>query len=446
LESLDYLERRKQQQQKQQQDHLLLSNQPAYINFINAIKSPATKKKYSYLLEEYFKYLKLDLDYNNNNNNNNLDSLLLKSVKTIENEIIKYIIFLKENKGLAYASLNTKLAAILLFFTMNDVVVNRKKIARYLGEHIKTVKDRAYTREEIKKIVDASSLKYKIIVTLMASSGCRIGALPNLVLRNLKYYDEYQLYQITFYENTKDEYYSFCTPECSNYIREYLQFRERCCEKLKPSSPLIRTDFQQNDLLHIENPKFLSLDSYQKYLRYVLVKVGIRIRTNPLSTSSSSSNKNKKRERKEISQNHGFRKFTMTTMSHARISPEIREMLLGHSIGLGDSYYRPNVNEMLSEYLKVVNDLTIDPSHRLQKQVQELKQQDDYQKYVIDKKMAEKDREIEQLNSKLDVFNDLMSEFRETINFIMNNRDKSTKEKIKLLKNNTSIKKELLHK
>jgi hypothetical protein len=302
---------------------------------------------------------------------------------------------------------------------MNDVIVNRKKIARYLGEHIKTVKDRAYTIEEIKKIVDASSIKYKIIVTLMASSGCRIGAIRNLVLRNLKYYDEYQLYQITFYENSREEYFSFCTPECSNYIREYLQFRERCGEKLKPSSPLIRTDFQQNDLLHIENPKFLSLDSHQKYLRYVLVKVGIRIRTNPLP--------NKKRERKEISQNHGFRKFTMTTMSHARISPEIREMLLGHSIGLGDSYYRPNVNEMLFEYLKVVNDLTIDPSHRLQKQVQELKEKEDYKNFLINNKLKEMAEQNQLLTSQL---NDIAKQIQE-IHYTRKKLDPDTLHKFK---------------
>jgi hypothetical protein len=123
LESLDY--------QGEQQD---LSNQITYINFINAIKSPATKKKYSYLFSEYLIYLKL----------NNLNLLLSKNIKEIENDIIKYIIDLKENKKLSYTSLNTKLAAIFLFFTMNDVVINRKKIARYLGEHIKNNNQQYY--------------------------------------------------------------------------------------------------------------------------------------------------------------------------------------------------------------------------------------------------------------------------------------------------------------
>ena len=179
----------------------------AYPNFINAIKSPETKKRYSYLLFKYLEYLKIDKD--------NLANLLSKSkdVKTIENDIINYIIHLKEDQGLSYSSLNMRLAAIYLFFTMNDVIINRKKLGRYLGEHVKTVKDRAYTREEIKKIVNACNLKYKIVVTLMASSGCRVGAIPHLRLKSLTYYNNknYQLYQITFYENTKEEYTSFCS-------------------------------------------------------------------------------------------------------------------------------------------------------------------------------------------------------------------------------------------
>ena len=95
---------------------------------------------------------------------------------------------LKDEEGYSFASLNTSLAAITLFFTMNDIIVNRKKIGKYLGEHIKTIKDRGYTHDEIKKMLDVSDLKFKVFITLMASTGCRVGAIPSLKIRNLKYY------------------------------------------------------------------------------------------------------------------------------------------------------------------------------------------------------------------------------------------------------------------
>jgi hypothetical protein len=117
----------------------------------------------------------------------------------------------------------------------------------------------------------------------------------------------------------------------------------------------------------------------------------------------------KKKMRKQVAANHGFRKFCHTTMTNAKINPEIREMLLGHSIGLSNSYYRPTVEEMLNEYQKVVNELTIDPSNRLQKKVEELKEKDDFQNYVIDKKMKEKDEQIKALQDSINFLSDTVN-------------------------------------
>lgn len=40
-------------------------------------------------------------------------------------------------------------------------------------------------------------------------------------------------------------------------------------------------------------------------------------------------------------------------------------MLLGHKIGLASCYYRPSEEEMLAEYMKAVNNLTINEENRL---------------------------------------------------------------------------------
>jgi hypothetical protein len=47
-------------------------------------------------------------------------------------------------------------------------------------------------------------------------------------------------------------------------------------------------------------------------------------------------------------------------------------MLLGHKIGLASSYYKPTVDEMMSEYEKAIDNLTIDPANRLQRKVETL--------------------------------------------------------------------------
>jgi hypothetical protein len=47
-------------------------------------------------------------------------------------------------------------------------------------------------------------------------------------------------------------------------------------------------------------------------------------------------------------------------------------MLMSHSIGISDSYYRPTEEELLNDYLKAISCLTISDENRLQEQVNEL--------------------------------------------------------------------------
>jgi len=49
---------------------------------------------------------------------------------------------------------------------------------------------------------------------------------------------------------------------------------------------------------------------------------------------------------------------------------------MGHSTGISDSYYRLTESELLEDYLKIVDHLTIKSESRLKTQVEEIKQHD----------------------------------------------------------------------
>jgi chemotaxis methyl-accepting protein methylase len=66
---------------------------------------------------------------------------------------------------------------------------------------------------------------------------------------------------------------------------------------------------------------------------------------------------------------HGFRKFFTTQAVNSKVNPEIREMLLGHKIGLVTRYYKPTEQEMYEEYQKAIDSLTINEENRLRKKV-----------------------------------------------------------------------------
>jgi integrase len=114
---------------------------------------------------------------------------------------------------------------------MNDIVLNSKKLSRYLGEHQRANhKDRAYTTEEIAKMLEIADKRMKAAVLLMASTGMRMGAVPQLKIRDLQYIEKYQIYQIIVYEGHTTEYTTFCTPEASIAINSYIEYRERSGE------------------------------------------------------------------------------------------------------------------------------------------------------------------------------------------------------------------------
>ena len=111
----------------------------------------------------------------------------------------------------------------------------------FQGEYVKRARDRAYTHEEISRILNVSDLRMKVIILLMASSGMRIGAIPTLRLRNLEKRDQLdKVYKIIIYENSSEEYCTFCTPECASFIDLYLEYRQKNGEKLDKDSFLMR--------------------------------------------------------------------------------------------------------------------------------------------------------------------------------------------------------------
>ncbi|MGI8833422.1 MAG: hypothetical protein ACR2IS_12425, partial [Nitrososphaeraceae archaeon] len=121
-----------QQQQKQQnQKQLIPLRGESYKHFINAIKSPATRLGYETSLRRYLVHLK----------SKEVDDLLLNQQypRLIESQIIDYIMSLRHS-GISYATIQFLVTPIFTFYQLNDIILNRKKVSRYLGEYKRVVK------------------------------------------------------------------------------------------------------------------------------------------------------------------------------------------------------------------------------------------------------------------------------------------------------------------
>jgi integrase len=322
-----------------------LSESAAYADFINSIRSPQTKQVYIYSLKRYMRYLKLS----------SFDQLLHNDCtpKVIESQIIDYIMSLRQD-GIAYATIKYLIAPIFTLYSLNDVVINRKKVARYLGEYKRVVKDSAYTTEQIQQALQTADSRMRCIILLLASTGCRIGALHSLTLGNLELLP-IGLYKITFYESTNNEYYTFCTRECTTTgINNYIDYRRRCGEKLSfnegthrwepAESPLIRLQFDATDTLQARHPKPIGYRGLKMALSTHLIRSGLR--------SAEHTTEHVKRIRKSIALTNGFRKFTNSTFVRAGLNHEIRELLSDHATQLDQSYFRPQKNRFSRNILR----------------------------------------------------------------------------------------------
>lgn len=163
-----------------------------------------------------------------------------------------------------------------------------------------------------------------------------------------------QFYKVQVYARTRDRYYTFCTPECAKAINEYQDYRRRCGELIKDESPLFRRQFSR---FSINKPLPISQPSVMEAIDESLKKSGVK--------SSA----------KKVMRSHSFRKRFKTVCEQSGMKSINVELLLGHSIGVSNSYYRPAESDILEDYMihAAADALTIDPTQKLQQENQELK-------------------------------------------------------------------------
>ena len=133
------------------------------------------------------------------------------------------------------------------------------------------------------------------------------------------------------------------TPECTNLIDNYLEYRRSKDEELNGNSPLIREQFNTNDKLKVNNPRHLTSKSIRTMINDVLTKY-----TNLRKKIPFDYKNNRKEHRNSTMLTHGFRKFFTVECTKAGVYHEIVERLVGHKIpGSRNSYLLFNSQTLL---------------------------------------------------------------------------------------------------
>jgi integrase len=330
--------------------------------FRAAIKSPATRDPYERRLINFLKMMSLTPD--------DFIDLAKKDRSFIERKIIYFIRVQnsRAEKGeITSGTVGNSLKAIRLLLEMNDVSLNWKKIRRVLPRARRYALDRTPTVEEIQEIVEAADLRGKALTLLFVSGGVREGAIEYFKVDDYSHIErEGKLVagRLVVYNSYPERYVTFITPEACHAIDRYLNFRREHGEQIKNSSPLFRDKFDpikgqyghgKKDSKELAIP--MTPPAVRQYYNRLLFSVGIR---------------SEKKRRHDFSV-HGFRKFFKTKAEIGGMKPINVETLMGHSIGISDSYYRPTEKELLDDYLNVMDHLVIIDGSRLKMELEQMK-------------------------------------------------------------------------
>jgi hypothetical protein len=148
-------------------------------------------------------------------------------------------------------------------------------------------------------------------------------------------------------------------------------------------------------------PKRLKASGIKRLIERALWAQGIRLKLD------------EGKRRHEFQADHGFRKWFKTRCESAGMRSINIETLMGHSIGLSDSYYRPTEEEILNDYLKAVDVLTFDRDNvALKKEVIELKEKNRDEYLNLEFRLQERDQEIIKLQDETSVLREAVLEMQ----------------------------------
>ncbi len=122
------------------------------------------------------------------------------------------------------------------------------------------------------------------------------------------------------------------------------------------------------------------------------------------------------KKRHEFKTDHGFRKWFKTQSEISGMKPINVEKLMGHSVGLSDSYYRATERDLLEDYLKAVTDsLTINNEIKLQIRLSDLTADSKMNLNTLKSDLYTKDQEVTILTQQGASYSDAIAALSEQV-------------------------------
>jgi site-specific recombinase XerD len=282
-------------------------------------RSENTKKTYLKGLAKFVNYKQIQ----------NLDSFIEEvKQKQNQNEIVKDFAVYLAGKNLAPKSIAAWISSLKKFFAANNLKVDVDIPIRIFNIH----EDVLPNKEDLKKILMDVDLRMKVIITMLASSGMRVGELHNLKLTDIDLSKEVPTIRIKgIGAKERKSRITFISKEAKKFLEEYLNQRKSLGEELNENSPVIARE--DGKPMSYQNIQYLLEGIFRKYSKKVGKRYTLRA--------------------------HCLRKWFKTQLISAGVPAPIVDRLTGHARYLAQEYELYTEEQLKEWYLKGMPAITI---------------------------------------------------------------------------------------
>lgn len=303
-----------------------MPNPRGIVLFEESIKSQYTAKNYNSHMRQFMRFT----------GTQSADMLLAVPSAHLQHQIEDYLIALKFTAH--PNSIPSMFQGIRHFCIMNDININWDKIRRMFPARQKTQSFRSYTTREISMMLGAErNPKNRALVHFLASTGARIGVFDHPLLFKHTRIMPHGCHAVLLYAGTVEEYWSFLTPQACRALNEY----HLCCPNFACTGGDIPLFGVGNTL-----KRQLGWNGARSAVYRIIQRSGI--------------SRSRKNGRYDVQADHGFRKrFNTILKLDNSVNYNIAEKLMGHRNGLDGTYLTPTVDELFSEFSKVIARLEI---------------------------------------------------------------------------------------
>jgi integrase len=366
-------------------------------DFLDVRLAKITRKQYISRLKMFFESLGLQGSLDRQSR-----EFLVQAKKNREwaQNGLKYFIRAKKKNAeegkLSESTIRNFYKPVRLFCSVHDIELSWKKITNTIPTGRKFANDRAPTHEEVQRVIEYPDRRIKPLVLTMCSSGIRLGAWEYLKWKHIEPIRRMDgdgkkgkivAAKIIVYAGENEQYFSFITPEAFEALQEWMEYRRISGEDINVESWLMRTVWDTTNPRNstVKSPKKMSREAIIQLVKRALKSEGLRTNLDMKIT-----------RRYEFKANHGFRKFFQTNAEPKMKSLDVMT-LMGQDTGLAASYNKPTVEMLLEEYLKAVDNLTIDKGRLSRTAVEKVSQN----QQALASQMESKDKELQELRDKM---------------------------------------------